>query len=207
MMVDLTILLDIAFLLLAIYLFPSLPGGAIQESTQSLNTHHDIKQIDTPLPSPAPVLQTGSVPRIILHASHVSSSSIPVSLTARPRPGHKAKSVSFSISSMNDLLPLSSSPEEVKQRRPPTPWMRGPASPSEIKGLLAGSDENSSMPSPFVSPIQQSLGERKGSLGVMVQDPNEEDEGGEDLPLLLSPKICSRDVMDTMGVKKAWLMS
>ncbi|RSH93412.1 hypothetical protein EHS25_007768 [Saitozyma podzolica] len=43
--------------------------------------------------------------------------------------GHKRKSVSFSLSSMDEIVP------HTHQKRPPTPYVRGPASPSE-KALL-----------------------------------------------------------------------
>lgn len=115
---------------------------------------------------------------------------------------------------MKDLLPAGSSPskEYAKQHRPATPWMKGPASPSELLGSLSGSEGSSPMPSP-VPPMPSSLesqggnGQRRfgaqGRLGVTVADPDAEDFGEP----IISPKICSRDVVDTMGIKKSWLMS
>jgi hypothetical protein len=215
MMFDLAICLDVAFLLFAIYLFPGVPPASESSTQQSQQDLHSLPsplkaRDDTPLPSPLPQGHNTAVPRIVLHPSHASSSAIPVSLTARPKSNHRTKSVSFSLSSMNDLLIGSAeSQQEVRQHRPPTPWMRGPVSPSEIQGLIAHG-EVSLMPIPVgVTVTQDRQGHRNqggsGSLAVMVQEP-EEAEKGEDVPLL-SPKICNRDVVDTMGIKKSWLMS
>lgn len=225
-MFDLTTILDISFLLLAIYFFPGLPSVFDTPGETKINHPAPLSSTpethqDTPLPSPTPILShapsTLSVPQIILHPSPSTyPSSIPVSLLNRPiRPTHKTKAVSFSLSSMSDILPSSASADRAKRLfRPPTPWMRGPASPSELAGLASG-DDTTPMPSPMTA-RQGSGGERRGpdgsvkgkgkgsSLDVMVLDSQ---AGSEEVSPMFSPKICNRDVTDTMGIKKSWLMA
>jgi hypothetical protein len=86
--------------------------------------------------------------------------------------GHKRKSVSFSLSSMDEIV------SHTHQKRPPTPYVRGPASPSE-KALL---EQTSPSASPLTSPSP-----------------------GSSLPG--TPLGHSVHVMDPMGVQKKWLMA
>ncbi|KAK1923508.1 hypothetical protein DB88DRAFT_300833 [Papiliotrema laurentii] len=89
------------------YLSPPVPSG---HSTPS----------QSPLVSPTP--STLAVPCITLTPEHSTA-------TNRPshRPAHQRKSVSFSLSSMDELQPKQS---EQNRKRPPTPFVSGPVSPA-----------------------------------------------------------------------------
>lgn len=226
MNVDISTLIDVAFLLLVIYMFPGLPGPTVPPATPVSSSLHPIaveKHIDTPLPSPMPpsnqdVLQSSPpLPRITLTPSHASKGPAAVGIGITPkRPGtHKRKSVSFSLSSMDDIHQSSSASSDrslpQRLRRPPTPWMKGPVSPSSLAllGLSAGlgmggiSPGGSPLNSPSLGLISAGYPSRVGNLGVQVDEP----ESFENDDPLVSPKVCSKERVDSMGIKKEWLMS
>lgn len=122
----LTAILDVLFLFIAIAFFPSSgyfspPPGAVH-----------------PL-SPPPSASAHTPPL-------VSPVAVPLITVTPERPSHKRKNVSFSLTSMDDLEP---EPVKSKPRRPPTPYVSGPVSPSEGKG-------KAEMPSLPTTPIEHS---------------------------------------------------
>ncbi|KAL0250016.1 hypothetical protein I308_103319 [Cryptococcus tetragattii IND107] len=88
--------------------------------------------------------------------------------------GHKRKSVNFSLSAIDDVLPSQASPNK---RRPPTPFVKRPKSPSPS---LSSANSQPGTPIPMVAGV---TGE------VMAEDMKHR-----------------KDVEDAMGVKKKWLM-
>jgi len=105
-----TAILDILFLLIAIAFFPAAKDFA---STDHLTP----PSFDITNPSPA-------------NSPLASPVAVPLITVTPDRPSHKRKSVSFSLSSMDDLDPAHLSHQP---KRPPTPYVSGPASPSEGK--------------------------------------------------------------------------
>ncbi|GFZ50011.1 hypothetical protein JCM24511_07764 [Saitozyma sp. JCM 24511] len=131
-------LLDLSFLAPALVLFPRFaqqttldphqnqhapPSAGLPHTPLSAATGHSAA--GSPLTSPLPIPQITITPD-------------------RPKLGHgfghKRKSVSFSLSSMDEIVP------HTHQKRPPTPYVRGPASPSEKAMLEQTSPLTSSSP-------------------------------------------------------------
>ncbi|WWC73547.1 uncharacterized protein I206_107519 [Kwoniella pini CBS 10737] len=192
---------DIAFFLLTlliIYNQPILPTSS--STTEQQNEIHPPNQEsnlpDSPLPSPGYL----SVPSITITPSSLGN--LPIK---PPLPGaggvkgkHKKKSVSFSLSSMDDLKQnentLSNS-NVIKRFRPPTPFFK--SSSSNHQSILLNlemspiNNENS-----LSSPINNNavIQKREKELGV-----NEELEKGQ-----LDHGILQED---SMGIQKKWLVT
>ncbi|WWC65957.1 uncharacterized protein I303_108579 [Kwoniella dejecticola CBS 10117] len=200
---------DIAFLLLTlliIYKQPILTSTSTADQEGQANGTIPPPQVstseslDSPLPSPGYL----SVPSIT-----VTPSSLPKSRTSAqklPLPGaggaqgrHKKKAVSFSLSSMDDIMPDKNS-LGLKKFRPPTPFFTSPKSPNPTANL-----EMSPLPSPLASPNRKSSpipsptikidgAAREKELGM-----NEELERGQ-----LDHGILQED---SMGIQKKWLVA
>jgi hypothetical protein len=108
-----TVILDLTFLFLTIALIPYAQNAQIASQTPS---HLNIATSphSTPISSPAPTPRVGS------HTLPIPS----ITITPSHRPSNKRKSVSFSITSLDEIkLPIG------KPHRPPTPFVMGPSSP------------------------------------------------------------------------------
>ncbi|RXK35323.1 hypothetical protein M231_07426 [Tremella mesenterica] len=120
----LSTLFDVLFLLGAIYFFPrNLPNtpAPIQIIPSPLPSAHS--SLPSPLPSPRP-MATLEVPKITFSQEGL-----------KKREKRKSKSVSFSISSLDEII---NDGEKNKGKRPPTPWVRGPVSPSAREESVPG---------------------------------------------------------------------
>lgn len=199
---ELSTAVDILFLLAAVYLFPRPTPPAV--------AYHDTP-LPSPAPNSPAFHSAGKghsglygigtgnapTPRIILHpsaglgTSADDDASAPSLAPCKP-PGHgrgssshKRKAVSFSITSLSevDANSIGSTLTPAAHRRPPTPYMRAPPTPSELLALGAAA-EVASMPS---TPLPSSAEAAKMSFGA------------EQL-------VSSKDVMDQMGLRKQWVM-
>ncbi|KAK8849561.1 hypothetical protein IAR55_004896 [Kwoniella newhampshirensis] len=205
-------IIDITFLLFALFVIPhaaALPfsstGGAdTNTDTDTGLTSHPTCPLPTPGTQPSPSAHLSAptlVPNITITPSHIppSPSSIQQDhqraiFQPRPRPApfrtlgpHRRKIVSFSLSSIDDILSPSAM-GDGKKRRPPTPFIRPESlasplietTPSPSPGPHPSQSQGQGHGSPLTSPAQST-----GSM-EMSHRPNEE---------------------DTMGVKRKWLMA
>lgn len=120
-----TAILDILFLAIAIAFFPSArniatppPGADHCRPSSPLLDHLHLHPPSPSTPSTSPLPSPAAVPLITITPDH-----------DRLRPSHKRKAVSFSLASASELLPDT----VFKSRRPPTPYVSGPVSPSQGK--------------------------------------------------------------------------
>lgn len=136
---------DVLFIILALIAFPSFSdilhvGTHIDRAPLSIEIQPPTPSGDTPMPSPMP----SPMPAMVVRPDH----------------SHKRKSVSFSLSSMDQVMASA----KVSDKRPPTPW-----------------------------------------VARRAQTPSEDEEEDE-IELPRTPiRRHSEDVVDPMGVKKAWL--
>ncbi|KAK4689414.1 hypothetical protein P7C73_g687, partial [Tremellales sp. Uapishka_1] len=135
--------LDVFFLLLAVAFFPRI---------QTLTAH---STPPTPIPTPPTESPMPSAGLVI--------PSITITPDIEHRPSHKRKSVSFSLSSVEDFgIHLH------KQRRPPTPFVSGPVSPSasasEVEGVSALGALSPGMPMMHSHQAEDPMGVKKGWL-------------------------------------------
>jgi hypothetical protein len=104
---------DVLSIILALIAFPSFSdilrvGTHIDRAPLNIEIQPPTPSGDTPMPSPMP-------------------SPMPA-MVSRPTHGHKRKSVSFSLSSMDQVMASA----KVTDKRPPTPWVaRRAPSPSD----------------------------------------------------------------------------
>ena len=175
---DLGSFLDSLFVILAFLIIP-LTWYTAPEITHTTSSQpqflsvHSPSAHNTPVGSPmtSPKLSEMMIPTITLTPDRFE----PVR-GARPSHGsaHKRKSVSFSLSSMDEVNPPNI---HANKKRPPTPFVKGPASPNVAasKESSANASPASSAPASPVPPIPV--------LGHNTQ------------------------IVDSMGVKKQWLMA
>ena len=198
---DYSTAIDILFLLAAVYFWPGLPG----QQPQCATTRPSAVAISAGAVSPSPhspahastahrhssssSSSSLTVPRIVLHGGNDQQAPQPIF----KRPGHKRKSVSFSLSSMAELSAPSSGDSEqpatspnTMQHRPPTPFHRAPPTPSEIFALSAAS------PMPDLKIESEMMGRRDSYRDVPTP--------------LTADMVISKEVSDPMGVKKGWLV-
>ncbi|WWD20186.1 hypothetical protein CI109_104662 [Kwoniella shandongensis] len=212
--------IDIAFLILALLLIPGSSflhnHGHTNEANGNFQDHPTSPFTPTtPKSPPVPHFSHLSVPGVLpvpsititpshsFSHSHSDSHSLTQSSGDmsfhRPKPflvgGHRRKVVSFSLSSLDEIL----SPSEhggnspISRRRPPTPFVRPPLGGGLQSPLTpyTESGTNSPVGSPLPSPGTV------GGGGTQTASPS------------LSPVEMSHapEGEDTMGVKKKWLMA
>lgn len=182
-----SISIDTLFLILTLLLVPSI------SRTPQLNVTPPDDLLISPPVTPLSPITPASPSSSHLSVPAVDMSSMIPSITFTPdapeiysrhrrssfgsltkRFGHKRKSVSFSLSAIDDVLPSQASPNK---RRPPTPFVRRPKSPSPS---LSSANSQPGTPIPVV-------------VGVT----------GEGMAEDMTHR---KDVEDAMGVKKKWLM-
>ncbi|WVR08182.1 hypothetical protein IAU60_005228 [Kwoniella sp. DSM 27419] len=228
--------IDLAFLLLALFLIhrhgggpsppvitapltPSAPGSGLKFPTSPSPS-------SGPTPTSAPAYQgrfLGSSPNHTLPSIIVTTStrSDPQSnrhlspgtpsrpghrQPVRPRNGHKRKSVSFSLSSMD---PLHTSDEtslgaEQVRKRPPTPFFRPAKSPS----ILSPNGVRTPVPSILINGASSPADESHLLLHAPDDTSHELIDDGMPTPeLTLAEMRHGIHVEDPMGVRKQWLMA
>ncbi|WVQ75121.1 hypothetical protein IAR50_004730 [Cryptococcus sp. DSM 104548] len=182
-------IVDACFLTLTFLLLPSISWSAQPQ----LNIMPPEDSLASPPPPGTPLLPVTPLSAASSHLSVPSLGGLPT-ITLTPsselsstskrsrrgsfgslsrRFGHKRKTVSFSLSSIDDVLPQPQA--SPMGRRPPTPFVKDPKSPS-----------------PSVSPVESRSD--TFTLGVTGELPDE-------------AMTHRKDLADSMGVKKGWLMA
>ncbi|ALO60564.1 hypothetical protein CNE02035 [Cryptococcus deneoformans JEC21] len=146
---------------------PASPLSPITPASAS-SSHLSVPGVGMPFVVPSIIL-TPDAPETYSRSRRSSIGSL------TKRFGHKRKSVSFSLSAIDDVLPPQTSPNK---RRPPTPFVKGPTSPSPSVSSA------NSQPGTPIHVIAGITGE--GTAQSMTH---------------------GKDVEDAMGVKKKWLMA
>ena len=156
----LTVSLDVLFLILALMVLPS-TNLLLPPSAPPTPTTWSHPKAGTEARSPAPTSPLPSPFLAVPGSAHSAPSSAPsspapamavpaITITPdrpaqRPSHSHKRKSVSFSISSLDDLR-LPDALGGKNKKRPPTPFVSGPVSP-------AGATDASPAPSVPATPV------------------------------------------------------
>ncbi|WVF68537.1 hypothetical protein IAT40_003305 [Kwoniella sp. CBS 6097] len=227
---------DLAFILLALLLIhrhqipqaapatASTPGAVPSPRPPSSPSSN----ANSPVPSPRADSSHGmlNVPSItVTHPQHQHQQKQPqlaVPMPLRPAlPGaggakgrHKKKSVSFSLSSMDDFLPPSPGGGDggLIRRRPPTPFQRLPRSPSEFTPIHSPAASPVPMPTPSIlnNKHDNAFNARVKPARPMINTHVHTDLDNTGLP---SPEETraemrhSPNAEDPMGVRKQWLMA
>lgn len=182
------IFIDTLFLILTLLLIPSIsrtpqlnitppddllissPASPLSPMTpaSASSSHLTVPGVDTPFVVPSITL-TQDAPETYFRPRRSSFGSL------TKRFGHKRKSVSFLVSAIDDVLPPQAS---SNKRRPPTPFVKGPKSPSPN---VSPANSQPGTPTPVIAGV---TGE--GTVQSMTH---------------------RKDIEDAMGVKKKWLMA
>ncbi|ODN78508.1 hypothetical protein L202_04135 [Cryptococcus amylolentus CBS 6039] len=137
-----SVIVDVSFLLLTLLLLPSISWSAQPQ----LNIVPPEDGMASPPPPTTPLSPVTPISAVGSHLSVPSFGGVP-SITLTPselspthkrsrrgsfgslskKIGHKRKTVSFSLSAIDDVLPPQASP---MKGRPPAPFVKGPRSPS-----------------------------------------------------------------------------
>ncbi|WVQ79384.1 hypothetical protein IAT38_001481 [Cryptococcus sp. DSM 104549] len=206
--------IDIFFLIIALFLIPSITLSPTATTPPHLPPTPSIDAFSPPSTPMTPHTPHGH------SASHLGVPGVPsITITpeppfhssSRPRSGsgtrrmlgkwaHKRKSVSFSLSSIDDIALPPSAAASPNKRRPPTPFVKGGLkSPSPSPG-------GSPMPSPGMkSPRSPRSPGSVGSMGGSVPGtpmPGMPENGG-----VGDVMLHRKEMEDPMGVKKQWLMA
>ncbi|OCF43882.1 hypothetical protein I317_02325 [Kwoniella heveanensis CBS 569] len=125
---------------------------------------------------------------------------------------HKKKSVSFSLSSMDDFLPPSPGGDDggLLKRRPPTPFMRLPRSPSEFAPIHSPAASPvgptpSILNNRYINAFNAKVGK---PIRPMINTHIDLDNTGAPSPEETHAEMRhSPNAEDPMGVRKQWLMA
>ncbi|WVQ96078.1 hypothetical protein IAU59_003179 [Kwoniella sp. CBS 9459] len=123
---------------------------------------------------------------------------------------HKKKSVSFSLSSMDDFLPPSPGGGDggLIKRRPPTPFMRLPRSPSEFTPIHSPTVSPVPTPSILNNRYDNAFNARVKPARPMIDTQIDLDSAGMPSPEETRAEMRhSPNAEDPMGVRKQWLMA